>query len=103
MTGIGPAELLADDHIFDAIVDIHRERVSSGYHPAELEASLLEVLHALYRLTFMVYAKEGATAPPPLTVRRPGQPVGVKEGDRTDVRRRTVADIIASGGQLRGP
>jgi hypothetical protein len=103
MTGIGPVELLANDHIFDAIVEVHRERLGSGYHPTELQAAGIELLHALYRLTFVIHAREGASEPPPMTVRRPGQAIAEgAESSRPGVLRRTVADIIASGGALHG-
>jgi hypothetical protein len=104
MTGIGPVELLADDHIFDAIVDVHAERAVSGYQPTEMAASSLEMLHGLYRLLYTVYAKEGAPPLEPLTVRRPGQPVSEPQATPTrhGVLRRTVADIISAGGRLRG-
>lgn len=71
MTGVSPAGLLSGGSaVFEALIERAADRRRSAYEVPELLASLLEVSHALLRVTLK--ASGGTQIPPALQVTRPG-------------------------------
>jgi hypothetical protein len=70
MTGVAPAGLLSGGpEVFDALIERAQERRRSGYEPVELLAELVEITHALLRVTAHAHGARGV--PDQVKVRRP--------------------------------
>lgn len=100
MTGIAPQALAAAPlDVLDEMIEIHAERLRTGYHQTELLAALVEIQHVQLRLMIGAYTK--SRPPDPLRLERPRREEPA-EPVKTDTWKTFARALMTRGGSNAG-